>query len=92
MGAQVLRASLDLGMKIDDTARTLHVHANTLRHRLRRFEEATGAELRDPRVVVELWWALAAPAPPNLNTMCKERPFGWRFLNSDQGAIMGFKF
>jgi DNA-binding PucR family transcriptional regulator len=45
-------------MRIDDTARALHVHANTLRHRLRRFEEATGANLRDPRVVVELWWAL----------------------------------
>jgi len=53
-----LRTYLDLGMKIDDTARVLHVHANTLRHRLRRFEEATGANLRDPRVVVELWWAL----------------------------------
>jgi PucR C-terminal helix-turn-helix domain len=55
---ETLRTYLDLGMRIDDTARTLHVHANTLRHRLRRFEEATGANLRDPRVVVELWWAL----------------------------------
>jgi len=53
-----LRTYLDLGMRIDETARALHVHANTLRHRLRRFEEATGANLRDPRVVVELWWAL----------------------------------
>src|SRR3954452_22571343 len=53
-----LRTYLDLGMRIDDTARALHVHANTLRHRLRRFEQATGANLRDPRVVVELWWAL----------------------------------
>ena len=32
--------------------------SNTLRHRLRRFEEATGATLRDPRDLVELWWAL----------------------------------
>jgi hypothetical protein len=53
-----LRTYLDQGMRIEDTARALHVHANTLRHRLRRFEEATGASLRDPRVVVELWWAL----------------------------------
>ena len=53
-----LRTYLDLGMRIDDTARALHVHANTLRHRLRRFEGATGANLRDPRDVVELWWAL----------------------------------
>ena len=55
---ETLRTYLDLGMRIDETAKTLHVHANTLRHRLRRFEEATGANLRDPRVVVELWWAL----------------------------------
>ena len=55
---ETLRTYLDLGMRIDDTAKTLHVHANTLRHRLRRFEQATGANLRDPRVVVELWWAL----------------------------------
>jgi hypothetical protein len=61
LGAQLdstLRAFLDEGMRIEETARTLHVHPNTLRHRLRRFEEATGANLRDPRVLVELWWAL----------------------------------
>jgi DNA-binding PucR family transcriptional regulator len=34
------------------------VHPNTLRHRLRRFEEATGANLRRPTDLVELWWAL----------------------------------
>ena len=45
-------------MRIEDAARVLHMHANTLRHRLRRFEEATGATLRDPRDLVELWWAL----------------------------------
>ena len=61
LGAQLdstLRAFLDEGMRIEETARTLHVHPNTLRHRLRRFEEATGTSLRDPRVLVELWWVL----------------------------------
>jgi hypothetical protein len=53
-----LRTYLAQGMRIEDTARALHVHANTLRHRLKRFEEATGTSLRDPRAVVELWWAL----------------------------------
>ena len=46
LGAELeatLRAWFDQGMRIDDTARVLHVHPNTLRHRLRRFEEATGA-------------------------------------------------
>jgi hypothetical protein len=61
LGAELedtLRAWFDQGMRVDDTARVLHIHANTLRHRLRRFEEATGATLRDPRDLVELWWAL----------------------------------
>ena len=45
-------------MRVEDAARALHVHPNTLRHRLRRFEEATGAALRRPTDLVELWWAL----------------------------------
>ena len=61
LGAELeatLFAWFDEGRRIDDTARVLHVHPNTLRHRLRRFEQATGANLRDPRDLVELWWAL----------------------------------
>src|SRR5919198_145497 len=55
---ETLRTWLDQGMRVDETARALHVHPNTLRHRLRRFEETTGTTLRDPRHLVELWWAL----------------------------------
>jgi PucR-like helix-turn-helix protein len=61
MGADLdttLRAWFDQEMRVEETARVLHVHPNTLRHRLRRFEEVTGASLRDPRHLVELWWAL----------------------------------
>jgi hypothetical protein len=61
MGAELdstLRAWFDQEMRVEETARVLHVHPNTLRHRLRRFEEVTGASLRDPRHLVELWWAL----------------------------------
>ena len=61
LGAELettLRAWFDQEMRVEDTARALHVHPNTLRHRLKRFEEATGATLRDPRDLVELWWAL----------------------------------
>jgi hypothetical protein len=61
MGAELdttLRAWFDQEMRIEETAKVLHVHPNTLRHRLRRFEEVTGATLRDPRHLVELWWAL----------------------------------
>jgi hypothetical protein len=53
-----LRAWFDHGMRIDETARSLYVHPNTLRHRLRRFEEATAADLRRASDVIELWWAL----------------------------------
>ncbi len=41
-----LRAYIECDGSVDATARSLHVHANTLRHRLRRIVELTG---RDPR-------------------------------------------
>src|SRR5439155_770938 len=53
-----LRTWFDQGMRIEETARALHVHPNTLRHRLHRFEESTGASLRQPSDLIELWWAL----------------------------------
>jgi DNA-binding PucR family transcriptional regulator len=53
-----LRAWFDRDMRIDETAQALHMHANTLRHRLRRFEEATQTNLRSPADLAELWWAL----------------------------------
>jgi hypothetical protein len=61
LGAELettLRTWFDEGMRVEDAARALHVHPNTLRHRLRRFEESTGADLRRPADLVELWWAL----------------------------------
>jgi len=79
LGAELedtLRVWFDHEMHVEETARALHLHANTLRHRLRRFEEATGANLRRPADLIELWWALerrrltgdrarTAPAPPS---------------------------
>jgi hypothetical protein len=41
-------------------ARTLFVHANTVRYRLRRVEELTGRSLNDPRTAADLGAALAA--------------------------------
>ena len=46
------------GMRIDDSARALIVHPNTLRHRLDRFQQLTGADLRRTEDVIEVWWAL----------------------------------
>jgi hypothetical protein len=40
------------------TARELGVHVNTVRHRLSRYEEATGRSLRETEALVEVWWAI----------------------------------
>jgi hypothetical protein len=45
-------------MRIDHTAKRLHLHPNTVRYRLTRFEHLTGASLRDPGSTLEIWWAL----------------------------------
>ncbi|MFF7756097.1 PucR family transcriptional regulator [Streptomyces sp. NPDC007971] len=47
-------AWLDNGGSAERTAERLYVHANTVRHRLRRLEARTGRSLSDPRWVVEL--------------------------------------
>ena len=51
-------AYLTHGMRIDESAKALFVHPNTLRHRLDRFQQLTGADLRDTEDLVGLWWAL----------------------------------
>lgn len=57
-----LRTYLAHGMHVERTAATLFVHQNTVRYRLARFEELTGASLRDTEVLVEVWWALELSA------------------------------
>ncbi|GFE13057.1 hypothetical protein Sgleb_11040 [Streptomyces glebosus] len=56
--AEAAAAYLRQGLRLDAAARTLYVHPNTLRNRLRRFEEITGTNLRDPADLAEVWWAL----------------------------------
>lgn len=53
-----VREYLAHGMRIDQSAKALFVHPNTLRHRLDRFQQLTGADLRNTQHVLELWWAL----------------------------------
>jgi putative transposase len=53
-----VREYLSHGMRIDESAKVLFVHPNTLRHRLDRFQQLTGADLRRTEDVLELWWAL----------------------------------
>lgn len=57
-------AYLDHGGRIEPTAAALHVHGNTVKYRVRRFQELTGRALLDPSggAAVERtahwWWAL----------------------------------
>ncbi|WP_116114364.1 PucR family transcriptional regulator [Austwickia chelonae] len=53
-----VHAHLANGLSIRNTAEALHVHINTARYRINRFEESTGADLSDPHTLVELVWAL----------------------------------
>lgn len=45
-------------LKLAPTARALHLHVNTVRYRVARFEEVVGAGVRDSERMVEIWWAL----------------------------------
>jgi hypothetical protein len=55
---ETVRAYLSTGMRIHDSAEALYVHPNTLRHRLDRFQEVTGADFRRTQDLLEVWWAL----------------------------------
>lgn len=55
---QTLRTHLAHGSRINDTARVLGLHPNTVRHRLARCETLTGARLDVLAVQFEIWWAL----------------------------------
>lgn len=55
-----LETWLDAGGSTDAAAAALFCHPNTIRHRLRRLETATGRRLRAPRDLADLCLALAA--------------------------------
>ncbi|WP_246096309.1 helix-turn-helix domain-containing protein, partial [Streptomyces botrytidirepellens] len=61
-GAAVLRGTLRTWLTFhgswDRTATELQVHRNTVRHRMARVAELLGADLQDPAVRMELWFAL----------------------------------
>ncbi len=57
-----LRVYFACGMHVERAAERLFVHQNTVRYRISRFEELTGANLREPAVAFEVWWALQRAA------------------------------
>jgi PucR C-terminal helix-turn-helix domain len=60
--AASLRVLFECDMHVERAAEQLFVHPNTLRYRIGRFEEITGANLRNPTSAFEVWWALQRDA------------------------------
>ena len=56
--AETVAAFIEHGLNIKATAEALEVHQNTVRYRLGRFEELTGACLERPVIAFEVWWAM----------------------------------
>lgn len=59
---ETLQAYLSADGKLRSVADGIHIHENTLRYRLRRFEMITGYSLASSRVAFEVLWALEARA------------------------------
>jgi hypothetical protein len=55
---KTLRAFFTHGMHIDETAKSLFVHPNTLRRRLRKIEHLSGVNMHQMEDLVQIWWAL----------------------------------
>jgi len=55
---ETIAAFIEHGLSVKATAEALDVHQNTVRYRLGRFEELTGANLERPVVAFEVWWAM----------------------------------
>lgn len=61
---QSVRAYLDADRHVARAAAALVVHQNTLRYRLARFAEVTGADLNSVTTVLEVTWVIAAEVDP----------------------------
>ncbi|MFN8111983.1 MAG: helix-turn-helix domain-containing protein [Solirubrobacterales bacterium] len=46
------------GMRVEPAAQRLFIHANTVRYRLRRYEELTGTDLSVTDEAFRVWWAV----------------------------------
>lgn len=53
-----ISALYEHGMSINRASVSMNIHSNTLRHRLKRFEDKSGCHLENFETVMELWWAI----------------------------------
>lgn len=55
---ETVAAYLEHGLQVGETAKSLHLHVNSLRKRLRRYEEVTGSSLSSMDDLAAIWAAL----------------------------------
>jgi hypothetical protein len=55
---ETTRAYLECNQRVQDVARLLTVHPNTVRYRVSRFRELTGLDVRRTEDLVTAWWLL----------------------------------
>jgi hypothetical protein len=55
---QTVRTLLDFNHSVEETAAALHLHRNTVRHRVTRFRELTGLDLQQTDDLITIWWLL----------------------------------
>ena len=55
---QTVGVYLEHGLQAGEAAQALHLHPNSLRKRLRRYEELTGVDLHNMDDLAAIWWAL----------------------------------
>lgn len=59
-----LRVYLSSGQNVAKAAEELFIHPNTLRYRVQKYQEITGANMSSPDTVVRIAWALSAIQNP----------------------------
>lgn len=70
---EALRAYFSTCQDVQSAAKSIFVHANTLRYRLERFETALGRSLRDPSTIASLHYVLSL-MPDDPQTECSRPP------------------
>jgi DNA-binding PucR family transcriptional regulator len=54
---ETVKRYVENDLRLEQTAEQMFLHVNTVRYRLRRFEEMTGTSLRHVEDLVQIWWA-----------------------------------
>jgi DNA-binding PucR family transcriptional regulator len=54
---ETVQRYIENDLRLELTAEEMFLHVNTVRYRLRRFEELTGTSLRHVDDLVQIWWA-----------------------------------